>query len=291
MDRPIPQPPLGTDVNVSGTRAPALRGALYVARKVPEVTIFFWIVKLLSTAMGESTTDYFVFHINPYVAVILGGIGFVVAMTLQLAVRRYIAWIYWLAVVMVAVFGTMAADVLHIVLHVPYAVTSVSFAIALVVVFITWYATERTLSIHTINTRRRELFYWATVVATFALGTALGDLTATTLNSATGLKLGYFASTVMFAVIFLLPGLGYWLFRLNPIFAFWFAYVVTRPLGASFADWVGRAPSIGGLGWGEGPVSLGLGALLVVFVAYLTITRVDVKDARNPSAHMASPRS
>ncbi len=240
-------------------------------RKVPEVTVYFWIIKLLSTAMGESTSDYLVFHIDPYVAVIFGFVGLIIALVLQLAVRRYIPWIYWLAVVMVAVFGTMAADVLHVVIHIPYLVTSIFFTTALAIVFIAWYATEKTLSIHSINTRRRELFYWATVMATFALGTALGDLTASL-----PLGLGYLGSGVLFAILFALPGLGYWLFRLNAIFAFWFAYVMTRPLGASFADYFGK-PIFGGLGLGDAPVAGVLTVLIIIFVAYVSITHVDVK--------------
>ncbi len=140
--------------------------------KVPEITIYFWIVKLLTTAMGESTSDYLVYHINPYVAVILGFIGFVIALILQFTVRKYIAWIYWLLVVMVAIFGTMVADVTHIVLGVPYYASTIAFAIILTVVFTTWYKVESTLSIHSINIQRREIFYWAAVLATFAMGTA-----------------------------------------------------------------------------------------------------------------------
>ena len=130
---------------------------------------------------------------------------------------------------------------------------------------------EKTLSIHSIYTRRRELFYWATVMATFALGTAAGDLAAITLG------LGYFASGVLFAVVFAVPALAYWLFGLNAILAFWFAYIVTRPLGASFADWLGRPHCLGGLGLGTGPVSLVLAIVIVGFVGYLTVTRKDVK--------------
>lgn len=237
--------------------------------KVPEITILFWVVKLLSTAMGESTSDYLVFQIDPYVAVVLGCLGLVIALAWQLLVRRYIAWIYWLAVVMVAVFGTMAADVMHVVLHIPYAVSTAFFSICLAVVFVLWYLSERTLSIHTIYPGRRELFYWATVIATFALGTAAGDLTASTLG------LGYFPSVILFAVLFAIPGIGYRWFGLNPIFAFWFAYVVTRPLGASIADWLGK-PFLGGLGFGDGKVALVLTALIVLCVAFLAITRVDV---------------
>lgn len=242
-------------------------------RKVPEVTIYFWIIKLLSTAMGESTSDYLVFHINPYVAVVVGCIGLIAALVLQLLVRRYIAWIYWLAVVMVAIFGTMAADVLHVVLGIPYVVSTAFFILALVIIFVAWYASERTLSIHSITTTRRELFYWATVMATFALGTAVGDLTAATLG------LGYFSSGVLFAVLFALPALAYWLFRLNAIFAFWFAYVMTRPLGASFADWFGK-PILGGLGLGDTWVSLVLTIFIIIFVGYVSVTHADMKSER-----------
>jgi len=239
--------------------------AKFFARKVPQVTLIFWAIKILSTGMGETTSDYLVRAIDPVVAVMLGGVCFAAALILQLAVRRYIPWIYWLAVVMVAIFGTMVADVLHIVFHIPYVVSSVFFAITLTGIFVVWYAIERTLSIHTINTRRRELFYWATVIITFALGTAVGDMTATTL------QLGYFASGVLFAVLFAVPAIGYRFFGLNEIFAFWFAYIVTRPLGASFADWLGRPVDAGGVGIGTGVVSLALALVIAILVGYLTV--------------------
>jgi uncharacterized membrane-anchored protein len=261
-----------TDVTFGSGAARLLQPGLQMLRKVPEITVYFWIIKLLTTAMGESTSDYLVYHIDPYVAVGLGAIGLAAALLLQLAASRYVAWIYWLAVLMVAIFGTMAADALHIQLHVPYLVSTVFFAIALAVVFVAWYQTEHTLSIHSINTRRRELFYWATVLATFALGTAAGDMTAFTLS------LGFFSSIVLFAVLIALPALGYWLFGLNAIFAFWFAYIVTRPLGASIADWLGKSRSVGGLNLGDGLVSFVLAILIIGFVAYLTVTRKDIKD-------------
>lgn len=235
--------------------------------KVPEITIYFWIIKILTTAMGEATSDYLVYHINPYLAVILGGVGFSVALVLQFSVRRYIAWVYWLLVVMVAIFGTMVADVTHIVLGVPYYLSTIAFAVILVVVFTIWRKTEKTLSIHSIYTRRREMFYWAAVLATFAMGTATGDMTAMTLH------LGYFASGVLFIVLFLLPAVGFFWLRLNGIFAFWFAYVMTRPLGASFADWFSKSPKISGLGYGDGLVAGVLTVLIVIFVGYLTVTR------------------
>jgi uncharacterized membrane-anchored protein len=206
-------------------------------------------------------------------AVLLGFAGFVLALVLQFAVRRYVARAYWFAVVMVGVFGTMAADVLHVGLGVPYVVSASFFAVALAAVFILWQKSEKTLSIHSITSRRRELFYWATVVATFALGTAAGDMTATTFH------LGYFGSIILFAIVILLPAIGYWRFRWNAIFSFWFAYIITRPLGASFADWMGKPKSAGGLGWGQGWVSLVMTIIIIAFVAYLSVTRRDVQPS------------
>jgi uncharacterized membrane-anchored protein len=160
LSRPIPHSHHSdTDVGARHTAMQSVQRALHAALKVPEVTIFFWIVKVLTTAMGESTSDYLVYHINPYLAVTLGGIGLAGALILQLLVRRYITWIYWLAVVMVAIFGTMAADVVHIVLDVPYLVSTVVFSTALAGIFVAWYVSEKTLSIHSIYTPRREMFY------------------------------------------------------------------------------------------------------------------------------------
>jgi uncharacterized membrane-anchored protein len=254
----------------------ATNGAGQVARhalaKVPEVTLFFWVVKLLTTALGESTSDYLVHTIDPVIAVILGGIGFVAAMVLQFMVRRYIAWVYWFAVVMVALFGTMCADVVHIVLHVPYAISASTFAVALAVIFIVWYRTEHTLSIHSIYTPRREVFYWLTVITTFALGTATGDLAAYTF------KLGFFSSGLIFIALFAVPALAYFLFRLNEIVAFWWAYILTRPIGASFADWTGKLPQDGGIGLGQARTSLIVAVLIIGCVAYLVITCKDVQE-------------
>ena len=243
-----------------------------VFSKVPEITVYFWIVKLLTTAMGEATSDYLVYRINPFIAVAMGGIGLVVALILQFSVRRYVAWVYWLVAVMVSIFGTMVADAIHIVLGVPYLTSTIFFSIALAVIFVVWYGFEKTLSIHSIYTPRREMFYWATVLATFALGTATGDMTAVTLH------LGYLASGVLFAVLFAIPGLCRYLFGLNEIFAFWFAYIMTRPFGASFADWFGMPKSAGALGFDKGLVSIVLTMLIIIFVAYLTVTRKDVQS-------------
>jgi uncharacterized membrane-anchored protein len=248
----------------------SMRGA---ALRVPEITVWFWMIKALSTALGESTSDYLVHRINPVVAVLLGFTGFVIALAVQFSMRRYVAWSYWFAVVMVGVFGTMAADVLHVGFHVPYVASSMLYAIVLAAVFVSWQRTERTLSIHSIDTARREAFYWAAVVATFAMGTAVGDLTAVTLH------LGYFASGVMFAGLILIPAIGYRWFGMNSILAFWTAYVLTRPVGASFADWFGKPAAVGGLGYGSGVVAGVLAVIILILVAYLAITRADVQQA------------
>jgi uncharacterized membrane-anchored protein len=261
---------MGPGEDAGALRVGGWRAAAAGALRVPEITVWFWIIKGLSTAVGESTSDYLVHAIDPIVAVGLGFVGFVLALALQVAMRRYIAWTYWLAVVMVGVFGTMAADVLHVGFGVPYAASSAFFAVALAAVFVTWHRVERTLSIHSVDTLRREAFYWAAVCATFALGTAVGDLTATTLH------LGYFGSLVLFAVVIAVPIVAWRWLRLNAVVAFWSAYVVTRPLGASFADWMGKPPAASGLGVGDGTVTLVLFALIACFVTYLAVTRRDV---------------
>ncbi len=239
--------------------------------RVPRITVAFWIVKGLSTAMGEATSDYLVHAMAPALAVVLGFVGFVAALLLQFRRGRYVAWTYWFAVVMVGTFGTMAADVLHVGLGVPYTASTILYAIVLAAVFLGWHWTEKTLSIHSVDTPRREAFYWAAVVATFAMGTALGDFTAYTLH------LGYFPSALLFAAIIVVPAAGYRWLRWNVVFSFWFAYVITRPLGASLADGLGKPRADSGLGVGGGVVALVLGGLIVVAVAYLARTRVDVQ--------------
>ncbi|QNE48465.1 hypothetical protein F1C58_09965 [Glaciihabitans sp. INWT7] len=216
--------------------------------------------------MGETTSDFLVRSIDPVVAVGIGAALFALALTIQLLASRYRPWVYWLTVVAVSVFGTMAADVTHIVLGVPYLVSSIVFGAALALVFFVWRRSEGTLSIHSITSHRREIFYWAAVIVTFALGTAVGDLTATTLH------LGYLVSGLLFAVVIAIPAVAFRLRRFGPVFAFWFAYVATRPLGASFADWMGVSHARGGLQWGTGPVSVVLAVLIAVGVAVIAAT-------------------
>ena len=275
-----------SDGQIHGAIVPPTGGVRRALRVPAEITVYFWAIKGLSTAMGESTSDYLVHTIHPVPAVLLGFAGFLIALVLQFSMRRYLAWTYWFAVVMVGVFGTMAADVLHVGLGVPYFASATLYGVALAAVFVTWQASEKTLSIHSIDRFRREAFYWAAVVATFALGTAAGDLTAYTFH------LGYFYSIVLFAAVITIPAVGFWRFGWNAIFTFWFAYVVTRPLGASCADWMGKPVSLGGLGFGQGRVSLVMTVLIVCLVTYLAVTRKDVPDDRevtNRPQREASP--
>ncbi|OJY51679.1 MAG: hypothetical protein BGP03_16985 [Pseudonocardia sp. 73-21] len=231
--------------------------------KVPEITVLFWVVKVLTTGMGETASDWLARTIDPVIAVGAAGLVLVGLLAAQMTARSYRPWVYWAAVAMVSVFGTMAADVAHVVLGIPYVVSTAAFAVTVTVVLAVWYRTEATLDVHSITTPRREAFYWATVLVTFALGTAAGDMTATTLH------LGYLASGVLFAVAIAVPAAAHRWWGLGPVPAFWIAYVLTRPLGASFADWIAVPPARGGLDLGTGPISLVLIAAIVVVVARL----------------------
>jgi uncharacterized membrane-anchored protein len=254
-----------------------VRGAL----RVPEITALFWVIKGLSTALGEATSDYLVHAIAPMLAVMLGFVGFVWALWYQLSRRRYVAGAYWTAVVMVGVFGTMAADVAHVGLHVPYLASSLLYGLCLVAVFAVWRSSEGTLSIHTIDSLRREGFYWAAVVSTFAAGTAVGDLVASTLH------LGYGRSLILFVVLILVPVVGFSVFDMDAIAAFWAAYVLTRPLGALAADYLAKPRALGGRGIGDGPVCLFLVLGIVVLVGVLAITKFDVQERPRPRGHSA----
>jgi uncharacterized membrane-anchored protein len=246
------------------------------ASKVPEITAYFWIIKILTTGMGETTSDYLIHRVGlsnttGLVAVVfVSGLALGACLLVQVTTRQYQAPIYWLTVVMVGIFGTMTADGVHV-LGVPYVASTAFFAVALAVVFISWNRSEGTLSIHSIHTRRREFFYWAAVLVTFALGTAAGDMTAFSLH------LGFFVSGLLFAGLFAIPAIGYRWFGVNGVLAFWFAYIVTRPLGASFADLFAAPRSLGGLGIGYGKVSAVLAVAIFALVAYLTVTARDVQ--------------
>jgi uncharacterized membrane-anchored protein len=254
-----------------------------LAVKVPEITALFWVIKLLTTGTGEAASDYLA-GISVVLAGGLGFVGFVVAMVWQLRTDRYVTGVYWFAVAMIAVFGTMAADGLHVVLGIPYVVSTIFYAVVVAAILGLWYRSEGTLSIHSITTKRREMFYWITVLATFALGTAAGDLTAASMH------LGYFWSTVLFTAVIAVPAIGWWRFGLNPILAFWFAYIVTRPVGASLADWFGKPPSKHhGLGYGDGTVTMIATLAIVGLVYYVARTRSDVQDP-GADQHLARAR-
>ena len=243
-----------------------------VAAKVPEIAAIFWVVKILTTAGGEAVSDY----LSTGSKVIGGGVElglFVIGLLWQFRTRRYIAAAYWFFAFAIAVFGCGVADIMHKVIGIPYLGTTVIWGIVLAVVLLAWYRSERTLSIHSITTQRRELFYWATVFATFALGTAVGDYTAVVLG------LGYLGSGILFGVLILMPWVAWSRFGLGEVAAFWWAYVLTRPLGASFADYFSKPPHTSGIGFGDGPTAVVMTAALVVLVAYLSVTKQDIQPA------------
>jgi uncharacterized membrane-anchored protein/membrane protein DedA with SNARE-associated domain len=255
-----------------------------LAAKVPEVIFAFWVTKVLSTAGGEATSDY----LKTFGNIKGGGVEvglFVIALVLQFSTRRYRAFAYWFLAFSIAIFGTGVSDFLHLDVGIPYAGTTALWAVILAAILLLWQRSEGTLSIHSIMTQRRELFYWSTVFATFALGTALGDFTATSLN------LGYLASGILFAVVIFIPALAWWKFGLNSIAAFWMSYIVTRPLGASFADYISKARNISGINFGDGPTALVFAVAVLVLVAYLAVARPDIQRPQQsaPSQSRMSP--
>jgi uncharacterized membrane-anchored protein len=241
-----------------------------VTAKVPEIILAFWLVKILTTAGGEATSDY----LKTWGNIKGGGTEvalFVVGLVIQFSTRRYRAFSYWFLAYAIAIFGTGVSDFLHLDVGIPYAGTSALWAVILAAIFWVWHRSEGTLSIHSVTTQRREAFYWATVFATFALGTALGDFTATSLH------LGYLGSGILFGVVILIPALAWWRFNLNSIAAFWMAYVVTRPLGASFADYISKPQDMSGLNFGDGPTALVFTVAVFILVLYLEIARPDIQ--------------
>ena len=252
--------------------------------KVPEVTVYFWVIKVLCTTVGETASDYLTDNVGlgltktTFVTAAL----LILTLVFQFRIPRYVPGIYWLGIVLISVVGTQITDNLTDNAGVSLVTTTTVFSLVLAIVFAAWWAFERTLSIHTIYTTRREGFYWLAVLFTFALGTAAGDLTAERLN------LGYWLSALMFAAIIAAVALAHYRFRLNAVVAFWLAYILTRPLGASLGDFLSQPRADGGLGLGTTVTSaLFLGAIVVV-VAYLSITRIDATEAvAHPAATTA----
>jgi uncharacterized membrane-anchored protein len=248
-----------------------------IAVKVPEIIFLFWVVKVLTTAGGEVASDYLKKYGN------FGGGGaeialFAIALVLQFATRRYRAFAYWSLAYAIAIAGTGLSDFLHLDVHISYAGTTILWAVILGALFWIWQRSEGTLSIHSITTQRREAFYWAVVFATFALGTALGDFTAASLG------MGYLDSGIFFFAVILLPALAWWRFGLNSVAAFWMAYVVTRPLGASFSDYVSKPANLTGLNFGNGQTALLIAVVVLVLVSYLAIARPDIQRPVETSA-------
>ncbi|MEO7056014.1 MAG: hypothetical protein ABI281_02830 [Caldimonas sp.] len=234
--------------------------------KVPAVTLVFWIIKIMSTTVGETGADYLAVHVGLgtaltdgiMLALLAGALG------LQLRSRRYTPWKYWLTVVLVSVVGTQITDALTDGLGVSLYASTAAFSLVLAAVFAAWYWRERTLSVHTITTARRELFYWAAILFTFALGTAAGDLATEALGL--GFRVGVLAFGASIAVIAVA-----WRFGLDGVLAFWLAYILTRPLGASLGDLLSQAPTYGGFGLGTVNTSLVFLAVIVSLVGFITV--------------------
>lgn len=239
--------------------------------KVPEVTIWFWVIKILCTTVGESAADYLNINLGWGLTgtSIATGLVLAIVLTIQIALRSYVASVYWLTVVLVSVFGTLVTDNMTDNLGVPLEVSTVVFALVLGLVFLAWYLVEGTLSIHSIYTRRREGFYWLAIFVTFALGTAVGDLVSE------GLGVGYFWTGVLCATLILITTLA-WRFGLNAVLAFWIAYILTRPLGASLGDYLAQPTTNGGLGLGVTITSLIFLSAIVATIIYLTVRKPDV---------------
>jgi uncharacterized membrane-anchored protein len=242
------------------------RNTIGMLNKVPQATLIFWIIKIMSTTVGETGADYLAVHVGLGTA-ITGGIMLallVAALLAQLRARQYVPWRYWLTVVLVSVVGTQITDFLTDKLEVSLYVSTAVFALILAAIFAIWYATERTLSIHTIVTRRRELFYWAAILFTFALGTAAGDLATEELMM--GFNLGVLAFGALIAAIAAAYYLG-----ANAVLTFWVAYILTRPLGASLGDLLSQSRPNGGLGLGTVHTSIGFLVVIVTLVTVLSI--------------------
>ena len=246
-----------------------MRSVPAAPNRVPNVTVDFWIIKLLAVTMGETAADYLAVNLGlglPVTSAIMSGL-LVITLILQFAQKRYVPWAYWLAVVMISVVGTLVSDNLVDNFGVALETTTIVFSVALVATFAVWYASERTLSIHTIFTTRREVFYWLSILFTFALGTSAGDLVAERF------EFGYLTTGFIFGGLIAIIAVAYYLFRLNGILAFWLAYIFTRPLGASFGDLLAQPTEYGGLGFGTTMTSLLFLGAIVLIVVYMTISR------------------
>ncbi|MGH7204465.1 MAG: COG4705 family protein [Candidatus Levyibacteriota bacterium] len=239
--------------------------------KVPEITIYFWIIKILCTTVGETAADFLNTNLNLGLTgtSVIMSILLIIALFFQFKAKKYIPSIYWTAVVLISIVGTLITDNLTDNLGVSLITTTIIFSIVLAIVFAMWYKVEGTLSIHTINKMRREAFYWLAILFTFALGTAAGDLTAEQLN------LGYFVSLLLFAALIAIVTIAHLRFKLNAVLSFWIAYILTRPLGASIGDFLSQDKSSGGMGLGTTVTSGIFLFCILITVIYLTATKKD----------------
>ena len=239
--------------------------------KVPEITLYFWIIKVLCTTVGETFADFLNenLHLGLTKTTYIMGSLLLVTLAIQFAGRKYLAGIYWLAVVLLSIVGTLITDNLTDNFGISLVTTTIVFSVMLTATFLVWYAIEKTLSVHTIYTTRRELFYWSAILFTFALGTAAGDLVAERL------QVGYLLSALMFAALIAAAAIAHLRFKLNAIFTFWFAYILTRPLGASIGDYLSQTRSEGGLGLGTTATSALFLVTILCLVIYLAITKKD----------------
>ena len=237
--------------------------------RVPEVTVDFWLIKLMAVTMGETAADYLAVNLGlglTVTSLVMTGI-LIVALVLQFAQKRYVPWAYWLAVVLISIVGTLITDNLVDNFGVRLQTTTIAFSVALAATFAVWYASERTLSIHTIVTTRREIFYWLAILFTFSLGTAAGDLVAESFD------MGYLTSGLLFGGVIALIALAWYLLHLDGILAFWLAYILTRPLGASFGDLLSQPVEYGGLGFGTIFTSLIFLGSIIGLVLYMTLKK------------------
>jgi uncharacterized membrane-anchored protein len=263
--------------DVSATASPVRT----MLNKVPEVTLYFWVIKILCTTVGETFADYLNetlgFGLNN--TAILMTAALAVTLVFQFRARRYIPGVYWLAVVLISVVGTLLSDKLVDDLGVPLQTSTIAFAVLLAITFAAWYASERTLSIHSIVTTRRETFYWLTILFTFALGTSAGDLFDEQMG------VGYWPTVALVAVVIALITAAHYFLKLNAVLAFWLAYILTRPLGASIGDGMSQARKDGGLGLGTTGTSVIFLVVILALVVFLAVTKVDQTerlDTRDP---------
>ncbi len=272
-----------------GVDAAAKTSRMGVARdmlnKVPEITAYFWIIKVLCTTVGETFADFLNVNLGlglTLTTVVMSAL-LAVALATQFRLRRYVPAPYWLAVVLISIVGTLITDNLVDNFAAPLWVTTVVFGVALAATFAAWYASEGTLSIHTIYTTRREAFYWLAILFTFALGTAAGDL------AAEGLAIGYLPSAIAFGGLIALVAFAHYGLKANAVLTFWIAYILTRPLGASIGDYLSQSHNAGGLALGTVGTSAIFLATIFALVVYLSVSHADRIENRRTRLSPLAP--